>query len=394
MIASQTENEVRIKLYDQQYDFFMLSGYSAFIGGIGSGKTMVGAVKTMQKSSESKTTGIVVAPTYPMLRDATLETFLDVCSPVIKNFSKSDYIGYIKGGSKILFRSADNPERLRGPNLDWAWIDEAGLCRDGTWEILLGRLRAHGKSGDLWITSTPKGKNNWLYRMSSEMSVIRATTMDNPYVSRDWVKSLQRNYSGNFLRQEVYGEFVSFEGLVYDTFDKYVHVPLVERDLNDFDSFSLAVDEGYTNPAVVLKIFETGDGEYYVAEEWYKRGKLHSEIAEQAYLMSDGLNPDVVVDSSAAGLKAEIKKTGLNVHSSSGRVLDGIQVVHNLLKVRDNGKPRLTINPSCVNLINEFESYIWKEGKDEPVKEFDHALDCLRYDVTRKKIMKAKQSRY
>jgi hypothetical protein len=32
-----------------------------------------------------------------------------------------------------------------------------------------------------------------------------------------------------------------------------------------------------------------------------------------------------------------------------------------------------------VNTINEFESYIWKPGKDEPVKENDHALDALRY---------------
>ena len=39
----------------------------------------------------------------------------------------------------------------------------------------------------------------------------------------------------------------------------------------------------------------------------------------------------------------------------------------------------MTVDPSCVNTINEFESYVWKEGKDEPVKEWDHAMDATRY---------------
>ena len=34
-----------------------------------------------------------------------------------------------------------------------------------------------------------------------------------------------------------------------------------------------------------------------------------------------------------------------------------------------------------INTINEFESYVWKPQKDEPVKENDHALDALRYYV-------------
>ena len=37
------------------------------------------------------------------------------------------------------------------------------------------------------------------------------------------------------------------------------------------------------------------------------------------------------------------------------------------------------MDPACENLINEFESYIWRDEKDVPVKEHDHALDALRY---------------
>jgi len=39
----------------------------------------------------------------------------------------------------------------------------------------------------------------------------------------------------------------------------------------------------------------------------------------------------------------------------------------------------MTVEPTCINTINEFESYAWKPEKDEPVKENDHILDAIRY---------------
>ncbi len=64
-----------------------------------------------------------------------------------------------------------------------------------------------------------------------------------------------------------------------------------------------------------------------------------------------------------------------------GRVLDGITAVQGYLAIQGDGRPRLTVDPSCVDTINEFESYVWKPEKDEPVKENDHAMDALRYAI-------------
>jgi phage terminase large subunit len=45
--------------------------------------------------------------------------------------------------------------------------------------------------------------------------------------------------------------------------------------------------------------------------------------------------------------------------------------------------PHLTVDPSCVNTIAEFESYQYPSGgkveKDVPIKANDHAMDALRY---------------
>jgi phage terminase large subunit len=85
------------------------------------------------------------------------------------------------------------------------------------------------------------------------------------------------------------------------------------------------------------------------------------------------------VDAAAAGLIAALINANLPAGSAKGRVLDGIWHIQDRLKIQDDGKPRLTVDPACVNTINEFESYIWEEGKDKPKKANDHAMDAIRY---------------
>lgn len=368
--------ERKIDLYSVQDDFVhSQSVHSAFIGGVGSGKTLAGSVKALIRASNPNTLGMIVSPTFGMLRDSTLRVFKDLAGDAIRNINKQEMVAYIRGGGEVLLRSADNPEHLRGPNLHWAWIDEGGLTREDTYDITLGRLRAGGKNGDLWITTTPKGKLNWVYRASQEMPTFKATTLDNPFVSDDWKETLLKRYKGKFLQQEVYAEFVSFEGLVYPMFDASQHVQ--KKDTSEFVEVGLAVDEGYTNPAVILKVYHDRLGGLHIGEEFYKSGKLQTDLVREIARMAGADNPTIIVDAAAASLIAAIRNEGFVVRGGKGRVMEGIRKVQS--RIADGG---LTIDPSCVNTINEFESYIFKEGKDEPMKEFDHSMDALRYYVT------------
>jgi PBSX family phage terminase large subunit len=240
----------------------------------------------------------------------------------------------------------------------------------------------------MWVTTTPKGKLNWVYSAAQKMKVFRATSLDNPFVSEDWKQSLLDNYTGAFLRQEVYGDFIQFEGLVYNMFDAAQHVK--KMDIASYLEFGLAIDEGYTNPCVILKIYTDHDDNYYIAEEYYKTGKLQSEIVDNVVQMAGSFNPDIVVDSSAAGLIAAIRDKGLTAVPRKGGVIDGIKKVQDAF-----AKGKLIIDPSCVNTISDLESYVWKEGKDEPVKEFDHAPDAIRYFINRgKRVLVATQKRW
>lgn len=380
-------SERTVELYPAQHDFVACPDrFSAFIAGIGSGKSYAGAVKGLVAAQRTRGLGLVLAPTYPMLRDATLRTFTFVAGDALASFHKSEMLATLRGGLQVIFRSADNPDRLRGPNVSWLWIDEAALCPDETWPIAIGRLREGGKAGPAWLTGTPKGRN-WVYNLLPQVTVFRVATKDNPYLDTEFVKSLEDSYTGAFARQELYGEFVSFEGLVYDEFDRSRHV--VKRD-GPWKRVVFGLDEGYTNPAVILVVGFDSDDRAHVITEFYQRRVLQGDVVAEAARLTGLHHPAVMyADPSAAGLIAEVHASSsrfgpmVRVQAANNDVMRGIQYVKNRLVVAGDGKPRLTFDPSCVNTLAELESYVWKQGKagmkDEPEKVNDHAMDALRY---------------
>jgi hypothetical protein len=192
-----------------QREFFeSRSRFRAFVGGVGSGKTWAGTIEVWR---QPPSVGMVLAPTYPMLRDATLRTFLELSreAGLLKQWIKSEYRAELTNGTTVLFRSADDPDRLRGPNLGWFWPDEAALMDSLVWKIMIGRLRL--APGVAWITTTPRGKN-WLHREfttgGDDYRIVKASSKTNFHLPDAFVGSLERSYSDLFRRQEVEGEFV------------------------------------------------------------------------------------------------------------------------------------------------------------------------------------------
>jgi phage terminase large subunit len=215
-VAPRDPSEVTLRLSSTQRAFVEdQHRYALFLGGVGAGKTYAGAVRALHRFAREPrpSLGLVVAPTYPMLADATWRTAIDVWKPLLARVAENTRRIVLVTGHEVLFRSSDDPDRLRGPNASWAWIDEAALCHPDTWPITIGRLRQFGELGDAWLTTTPKGMN-WLYdvfvtQATDETAVHRAATWANPFVDSAFTTSLRSQYSGEFARQEIEAEFIA-----------------------------------------------------------------------------------------------------------------------------------------------------------------------------------------
>lgn len=223
----------------QRAFFNSTARHRALIGGIGAGKTLASCIEILRQPANTR--GVVLAPTYPMLRDATQYTFINLFGQLIEDFNKSDGIMTLAKNRVILWRSADNPDSLRGPNLNWFCLDEGAFMSKETWGVMLGRLRL--KHAKAWITSSPNGKANWLYtdfvkkadEGNKDYEYFTGTTYDNIHLPKEYSETLAESYTSQHARQELYGEFIAPQGAV-------MQVSWIREGAVDCDEYIIGVD--------------------------------------------------------------------------------------------------------------------------------------------------------
>jgi PBSX family phage terminase large subunit len=375
VVAAALPSTRELRLYPRQMRFVRdPAPFVAMVGGIGSGKSLSGAAKLISRI-DKKELGGVYAPTYPMLRDATMRTLFGLFDDLgigYRHHKAENIITIPASGHEILCRSLDNPDATRGPNLCYAWVDEASLVAAEAWRIIKGRVRV-GSNPQTWVTFTPKGRNFLWEEFERDANpdhpLYRVRTDENPALPEHFAQSL--GYTGRFAEQELGGQFVAFEGVVYPGFRQD---QLQTVDCTGWQTV-LGLDLGTRNPTCILTVRHSGD-RIHVQRELYERGMGSDDVADAAVSEYKRTKPQfLVVDPSAAGLIVSLRKRGLKVRKANNDVIVGIGRVTSAL-------PDMTFDPSCVNTAAEFGSYAYPDGKNErdiPVKSDDHAMDVLRY---------------
>lgn len=368
---------------------------TGYIGGVGSGKTAGGVLRSGRHISEWNEghTGAIVSPTVPMLRNVIvpeLRAWGLLDKPGIEYRSSENRIEY-PNGSSIILESANNErkiERLRGLNLAWAWMDEAAYLPEKVYQILNDRLRV-GNYRNLFVTTTPRGFN-WLYdefgdldgdvepiadgqlvRTETTTSIMGVSTRTNPANPEDYIEREERQHAGQSYQQEVEGEFVQFEGLVHPWFGEDQRTDDVPE---TYSTVIYGIDWGFSNPAVILTIVKSGD-EWVVVDEVYESRLTDEDHAEQALQMQDRWGPGVFYcDPSEPANIETFRRKGLDARKAENDVTPGIQHV-------TAQRETLRVVNTCQSVINEFGLYQYKDDgdSDDPIKQNDHAMDALRY---------------
>lgn len=211
--------------------------FKGFSGPIGSGKSQALCQEAIKLSYvNAGRVGLIGAPTYPMLRDATLATLFEIMDAnlIPYEYSKGDNVLTMTDTtSRVLCRSVDEFERLRGTNLAWFALDELTYTPEAAWLVLEGRLRdprAQRLCG--FAVWTPKGFD-WVYRkFISEPRRGYETTLAKPFENRhllyqipDFYDLLKSSYDEAFFQQEALGKYLNVQaGLVYYAFSRQEHV--------------------------------------------------------------------------------------------------------------------------------------------------------------------------
>jgi phage terminase large subunit-like protein len=120
-------------------------------------------------------------------------------------------------GAKGYVYTAEEPERLRGPEHDLAWCDELGSWKypEATWANLRFTMRARGPLGDrpqYIITTTPRPIPLVFKLIKDKLTVVTSgDTYENASnLDDDYIEGLKEDYEGTRLGlQEIYGEVLS-----------------------------------------------------------------------------------------------------------------------------------------------------------------------------------------
>jgi len=354
--------------------------------------------------------GLLGAPTYPMLRDATQAALFAILdeNKIPYEFNKAENFLVMRDTqSRMVFRAVDDFERLRGTNLAWFGLDELTYTPEEAWLRLEGRLRdprATRLCG--FAVWTPKGYD-WVYQRFladpvGGYDVTVAQAYENRFLLQkipDFYERLKRSYDDSFFRQEVLGQYLSLQGgLVYSSFRRTGNVGSVRA--NPLEPLLWAMDFN-VDPmcSVVVQVVRNC---VYVLDEIVLRHASTVEACEEFARRFPDHPAGVGVYGDASGNHQQTAGTtdyqmvrehfrrnyaarvSYRIPRSNPSVRERVMLTNSKLKSA-SGEVEMLVDEKCKELIKDFEQVSYKADSNQVDKEKDrrrtHLSDALGYLV-------------
>ncbi|WP_238364364.1 DNA-packaging protein [Mesobacterium pallidum] len=233
------------------------------LGGRGAGKTRAGAewVRWMVEGSRPLDPGrarrmALVGETYDQVRDVMIfgDSGILACSPPDRRpewEATKRRLVWPNGATAQAFSAAD-PEGLRGPQFDAAWVDELAKWKKGqeTWDMLQFALRL-GEHPRQCVTTTPRNVGVLKALLKAESTVVThaATEANRANLAESFLAEVRARYADTRLgRQELDGVLLEdAEGALWSL--EGLEAARVEE-LPEFDRVVVAVDPAARGTAV------------------------------------------------------------------------------------------------------------------------------------------------
>ena len=384
------------RLFNDAYFPFLFDythRYEIYYGGSGSGKSVFVAQKLLYKACRSKRKILIVRKYATTLKDSVFQLMVDVVTQwKIYNYCKinlSNYTITLPNGSVFLFKGLDDSEKIKSiAGITDIWCEESTELTLDEYTQLDLRLRAMEPDLQLICSFNPVSKVNWVYKKwfadgvitSDNTMILKTTYKDNRFLPPEYCAALEEKQRSNPTYYRIYalGDFCTLDKLIFSNWE-------IGEAPTDTSKMQLlcGLDYGYTaDPsAFIVSWLDEANKTLYVAEEWYKRGALNNEIAQQIKYMGHGKDV-IIADSAEQKSIEEIRRDGVSRIRASvkgkGSVMQGIQKLQQY---------KIIVSPNCENVITELQNYSYKKDKqsgeytNEPQDAYNHCMDALRYSL-------------
>lgn len=371
----------------------LLTDYShrweVYLGSAGSGKSYFITQKIIYRCLTEQVRVLVCRRYGTTIRNTCFSLFKDILNkwkltPYVK-IRETDFNIKFPNGSEIIFTGLDEETKLLSlNNIGVIFIEEAFEVPQAIVEQLNLRLRGKVKNQQIMMAFNPISKNSWLFDFCNNPPdsylFIHSTYKDNPFLTAEYVASLEELYKRNPAKARVFcdGEWgVNPDGLV-----------LTNWTIQDFNPLDLAakgyehragMDLGWVDKtAIIDSLYDRKNKTIYVFNEFYKSGCQLSELVDALKDMNL-TKTKVYVDAAEPRSIEYFRKNGINA-TACAKGKDSVKA--GLMFLQDN---RIVVHPSCRNFINELENFSYIQSKltgewtEDTTHEYSHAIDACRY---------------
>ena len=365
--------------------------WEVYMGSAGSAKSYFITQKLIVRACNEPIKILVCRRTATTIRNTCFSLFKDILAnwkltPYIK-IRETDFNIKFPNGSEIIFIGLDEETKLLSlNNISTVFIEEAFEVPRSIVEQLNLRMRGNAANQQIIMAFNPISAHHWLHDFCEvnppeNFRYIHSTYKDNPFLSEEYVASLDELEKRNPQKYRVYGLGqwgIDADGLVFQNWkvEDFNHEEIKGQ-------LMCGLDFGFINDisAFTASLLVEEEKRIYIFKEWGATNKTNAELAN--IITSLGFSKSVIVaDSAEQKSIEEIKRAGIQkikpCTKGANSILYGIQKLQNY---------EIIIHPSCTGVITEFENYTWVKDKNtdtytnKPIDEFNHYIDSLRYSL-------------
>lgn len=346
-------------------------------GGIGSGKSQLGAHWCISKVAEFPDCDILIAAnTYSQLMNASVKTLTNTLDEL-----GIEYNSVLSGARKrieigkatIYLYSLDKPDSIRGIEVSFSWLDEVAFSNLRALNVVRGRMR--GRKSDyrqILMTSSPNGFN-FLYDNFGNLTgkeynkkLIQVKTKENVFLPDDYYATLVDQYGGEetpLAQQELFGKFVNLqEGGIYNQFDRKVNAQACQLDKR----YPVYVGVDFNVDQMSATYIQHINGVFYQCNEIQltHRNANTSDLGDKILsdLTDKGYRVLIVPDSTGKARKTSASSGQSDHQILREKGLEVLETYNPFIRDRQNNlnikfhKETLVIDPSCLKTIKEIET--------------------------------------
>lgn len=373
-----------------------------FYGGSGSGKSVFLAQRCVYDLLRGGRNYLIAREISTTVRRSVMN---EICKVIadwgvssLFRINHSNAMITCANGYQILFTGLDDTEKIKSITPEQGvitdiWVEEATETDRRTIKELYKRQR--GGSDKIkkrfTLSFNPILRTHWIYQeyfnalgwgdkqttySGDGLEILKTTYLDNRFLTAEDRKDLESEKDPYFRSVYTLGNWGILGNVIFTNWSV--------QDLSgmkaQFTNHRAGLDFGFSsNPAAMPEMhYDTGKKTLYIFGELYETGLTNDLLAVEVKKRI-GDKP-VTCDSAEPKSITELQKYGVNALSAKkgkDSVVHGIQWLQQQTIIIDN---------SCINTINEFTQYHWREDKagnaiSQPVDRNNHIIDAIRYGL-------------